>query len=165
MTQPSHPTPDETLAETGPAPLAPTELAERLAATAGRLSDVIETEIELLRGYKVAEVERLQAEKQALTQDYETLTRSLEERPEAVAEMGETRRGAVKAAAERLVRATEANAVALRAGIEANGRLMTGIARAVKEQRPRSAQYQADGRAIGADEDLSPVSVSLDEVL
>ncbi len=161
MTQPSHPTP----AETRTAPLAPAELAERLAATAGRLSDVIETEVDLLRAYKVTEVERLQAEKQALTRDYETLTRSLEERPEAVAEMDETRRGAVKAAAERLVRATEANAVALRAGIEANGRLMTGIARAVKEQRPRSAQYQADGRAIGADEDLSPVSVSLDEVL
>ncbi len=165
MTQPnlSPPTADQPAPQ--PAPLAPAELAERLAATAGRLSDVIEAEIDLLHAYKVAEVERLQVEKQALTQDYEALVRRLEERPETVDEMDETRRSAVKEAAERLVRATEANAVALRAGIEANGELMSSIAHAVKEQRSRSAQYQADGRAIGADEDLTPVSISLNEVL
>lgn len=141
------------------------ELAERMTRAAGRLSDVIEAEVGLLRAFKIAEVERLQTEKKALAEDYEKLLRGLGACPEAVAEMGDDRRGALRAAAERLARAAEANAVALRAGIEANTRLMSGIARAVQEQRPRSACYHADGRPVEADTDRSPVSVSLDQVL
>ncbi len=153
-------------AETGGLPrLTPVELAERMTAAAGRLSEVIEAEVGLLRAFKLAEVERLQAEKKTLAADYETLLRGLGERPEAVAEMGDGRRAALRTAAERLARATEANAVALRAGIEAHTRLMSGIARAVQEQRPRSACYHADGRALEADADKAPVSVSLDQVL
>ncbi len=153
---------------TQPEPLpemTPIELAERMTAAAGRLSEVIEAEVGLLRAFKIAEVEHLQAEKKSLAEDYEKLLQGLGKRPEAVTEMGEGRRGALKAAAERLARATEANAIALRAGIEANGRLMSGIARAVQEQRPRSASYHADGRAVGAEADRTPVSVSLDQVL
>ncbi len=152
--------------QTGPLPeMTPIELAERMTAAAGRLCEVIEAEVGLLRAFKIAEVERLQAEKRSLAEDYEKLLQGLGKRPEAVAEMGDGRRSALKAAAERLVRATEANAIALRAGIEANGRLMSGIARAVQEQRPRSASYHADGRAVGAESDRTPVSVSLDQVL
>ena len=56
-------------------------------------------------------------------------------------------------AAERLARATEANAVALRAGIEA--KLATGWCpaspSAVQEQHPRSGCYHADGRTLEAE--------------
>ncbi|MDJ0944130.1 MAG: hypothetical protein QNJ30_11725 [Kiloniellales bacterium] len=153
-------------AETGGRPeLTPAELAERMTDAAGRLSEVIEAEVGLLQAFEIAQVERLQADKKALAADYETLLRGLGERPEAVAEMGEARRAALRAAAERLARATEANAVALRAGIEAHTRLMSGIARAVQEQRPRSACYHADGRAVEAEADKAPVAVSLDQVL
>ena len=145
--------------------LSPVELAERMTRAAGRLCDVIEAEVGLLRAFNTAEVERLQAEKKTLAEDYEKLLQGLGKRPEAVAEMGDGPRGALRAAAERLARATEANAIALRAGIEANGRLMSSIARAVQEQRPRSACYHADGRPVEADADRTPVSVSLDQVL
>lgn len=145
--------------------MTPIELAERMTAAAGRLCEVIEAEVGLLQAFKITEVERLQAEKRSLAEDYEKLLQGLGKRPEAVAEMGDGRRNALKAAAERLARATEANAIALRAGIEANGRLMSGIARAVQEQRPRSASYHADGRTVGAESDRTPVSVSLNQVL
>lgn len=145
--------------------LTPVELAERMTAAAGRLCEVIETEVDLLRSFKIAEVERLQAEKKNLAENYEKLLQSLGKHPTAVAEMGDGRRAALRAAAERLARATEANAVALRAGIEAHTRLMSGIARAVQEQRPRSACYHADGRTLEAEADKTPVSVTLDQVL
>ncbi len=145
--------------------LTPVELAERMTAAAGRLCEVIEIEVDLLRSFKVAEVEGLQAEKKDLAETYEKLLRTLGKHPAAVAEMGDDRRAALRAAAERLARATEANAVALRAGIEAHTRLMSGIARAVQEQRPRSGCYHADGRTLEAEADKTPVSVTLDQVL
>ncbi len=165
MTQ-SAPKPPNAGTETGGLPeLTPVELAERMTAAAGRLSEVIEAEVGLLRAFKIAEVEQLQAEKKALAEDYEKLLRGLGKRRGAMAEIGDDRRAALRAAAERLARATEANAVALHAGIEAHTRLMSGIARAVQEQRPRSDCYHADGRALEADADKAPVSVSLDQVL
>lgn len=162
----------ETLTQESPNPeaealpeLTPVELAERMTAAAGRLCEVIETEVDLLRSFKVAEVEGLQAEKKDLAETYENLLRTLGKHPAAVAEMGDDRRAALRVAAERLARATEANAVALRAGIEAHTRLMSGIARAVQEQRPRSGCYHADGRTLEAESDKTPVSVTLDQVL
>ncbi len=163
MTQ-SAPKSPNTEAEVVPE-LTPVELAERMTAAAGRLCEVIETEIDLLRNFKVAEVDSLQAEKKDLAEGYERLLQSLGRQPAAVAEMGDGRRAALRAAAERLARATEANAVALRAGIEAHTRLMSGIARAVQEQRPRSGCYHADGRTLEAEADRTPVSVTLDQVL
>ena len=162
----------ETLTQESPNPeaealpeLTPVELAERMTAAAGRLCEVIETEVDLLRSFKVAEVEGLQAEKKDLAETYEKLLRTLGKHPAAVAEMGDDRRTALRGAAERLARATEANAVTLRAGIEAHTRLMSGIARAVQEQRPRSGCYHADGRTLEAESDRTPVSVTLDQVL
>lgn len=151
--------------ETAQPELSPLQLAESLVAAAGQLSEVIETEVGLLKAFKVAEVERLQGRKKALAETYGQLLGQLSARPEVVAEMETSRRSAVRAAAERLVQATEANAIALRAGIEANGRLMTNIAQAVQAQQPRSESYQADGRGADAAEDKTPVSVSLNEVL
>ena len=56
--------------------LTPVELAERMTAAAGRLCEVIETEVDLLRSFKVAEVEGLQAEKKDLAETYEKLLRT-----------------------------------------------------------------------------------------
>ena len=145
--------------------LEPSALADRLTSTAGRLSDVIEAEVGLLNAFRLAEVEALQAEKRDLAQDYGALMRQLEERPEVAAGFDNARKSALRAAAERLARATEANALALRAGLDANARLMTSIASAVREAQDGAGNYRADGRSAEAAANKAPLPVSINEVL
>jgi len=72
---------------------------------------------------------------------------------------------AIKAAAESLAAATEANALALRAGIEVNGRLVKAIAHAVRDQQSGGGRYQANGSlSDGRAADALP-AVSLNQVL
>ena len=145
--------------------LEPAVLADRLTSTAGRLCDVIETEVGLLNAFRLAEVEALQAEKRDLAQDYGALMGQLEARPETAAAIDNTRRSALRAAAKRLAQATEANALALRAGLDANARLMTSIANAVREAQDGAGNYRADGRSAEAAANKAPRPVSINEVL
>ncbi len=59
----------------------------------------------------------------------------------------------------------EANARALRAGIEANGRLVKAIATAARAETPGGDRYLRDGRLTEMASAGAPVAVSVNQVL
>ena len=141
------------------------QIAEQLTRTAGRLAALMQDEVRLLETMRTAEIEALLPEKKSATKTYRDLLGRLAERPELLKDLDAGDKTAIKAAAENLAAATEANALALRAGIEVNGRLVKAIAQAVRDQQRGGDRYQANGSlSDGRPADALP-AVSVNQVL
>lgn len=141
------------------------QIAEQLTRTVGQLTALMQDEVQLLETMRTGEIESLLPEKKSATKTYRDLLGQLAERPELLRGLGPRDKTAIKAAAESLAAATEANALALRAGIEVNGRLVRAIAHAVRDQQQGGTRYQANGSlTAGRPADALP-AVSLNQVL
>lgn len=141
------------------------QIAQELTRTVDRLTALMRGEVELLETMRTSEIEALLPEKKAATKTYNNLLGQLAERPELLRDLDPQDKTAIKAAAESLAAATEANALALRAGIEVNGRLVKAIAHAVRDQQSGGGRYQANGSlSDGRAADALP-AVSLNQVL
>ncbi len=140
-------------------------IAEQLTRTVGRLTALMQDEVRLLETMRTGEIESLLPDKQAATKTYRDLLGQLADRPELLRDLDSEAKTAIKAAAQDLAAATEANALALRAGIEVNGRLVRAIAHAVRDEQRGGNRYQANGGlSEGGPVDTLP-AVSVNQVL
>ena len=140
-------------------------LAQDLQRAVERVILVFEREVPLLKALKAQDVDGLLAEKRDATEAYTALAAKLRASPDLLKDLPTATRDDLKAAAIRLAEATEANARALRAGIEANGRLVKTIAQAVEEQHLGAGRYRPDGRPRTADTKVAAPACSINQVL
>lgn len=140
-------------------------LGSRLAAEARRLTDVLERESKLLEGMDPVALAALLPDKREATASYRALMGEAAERPEALEQLPADEKAGLRKAAERLARAIEANARALKAGIDANRRLVGAIAEAVQKKHDPADFYQASGRVGHGAAHGAPPAVSINHVL
>jgi len=140
-------------------------LGPRLAAEARRLVDILERESKLLEGMDPVALAALLPDKREATASYRALIGEVAERPQALAELGAREKADLRTAAERLAQATEANARALKAGIDANRRLVGAIAQAVQKKHDPADFYQSSGRVGQGGPKGTPPAVSFNHVL
>ena len=131
---------------TGAEPLTGEAFAQDLRQAVDRITQVLEREVPLLKALKSEAIEAMLDEKRAATEGYLALAERLRATPKLLDGLEPAARERLQSAAGRLASATEANARALRAGLEANGRLVKTIAQAVTEQSLGNNRYRADGR-------------------
>jgi flagellar biosynthesis/type III secretory pathway chaperone len=141
--------------------------ADDLIVMTDRLSQLMEKEVELLRGRRVDDVKALQTDKESLASLYQRIITDLQQNPAALDELDDQRRERLKHAAARLQGAATGNAIALRSAIEANHQLIETIAGAIRDQGKAHAPYMANGRVahgrgVQAKQNLS---VSLNDTL
>ena len=106
-------------------------LSERLAGAVVRLTTVLEREVGLLRGTDARPLAALVLEKREATKEYRDLLTEFGQQDAALAGLDGARRDELATLGHRLAAATEANVRALKAGIEANARLVRTISQAV----------------------------------
>jgi flagellar biosynthesis/type III secretory pathway chaperone len=143
------------------------ENADNLIHMTDRLSQLMEQEVELLRGRRVADVQALQSDKESLASLYQRVITDLQQNPSALDGLDDRRRERLKHAAARLQGAATGNAIALRSAIEANHQLIETIAGAIRDQGKAHAPYMANGRVAhgrGVQEKQN-LSVSLNDTL
>lgn len=156
----------QTATEPTPAePVTAARMAEQLSRTVGDLTALMEGEVRLLQAMRTRELESLLPDKRSAAKSYRELLERLAEQPALLRDLDAPGKAAIKAAAERLAAATAANAHALRAGIEANGRLVKTIAAAVREARPGGDRYQANGSLTDGGSAGTPPALSVNQVL
>ncbi len=141
--------------------------ADNLIQMTDRLSELMEKEVELLRGRRAHDIQALQINKESLASVYQRIITDLQQNPSALEGLDDRRRERVKHAAARLQGAATGNAIALRSAIEANHQLIETIAGAIRDQSNAHAPYMANGRvAHGAGSQATRnLSVSLNDTL
>ncbi len=140
-------------------------LGGRLAAEARRLTDILGRESKLLEGMDPIALAALLPDKREATASYRALIEQVARRPELLGELGAGEKADLRAAAADLASATEANARALKAGIDANRRLVGAIAEAVQKKHDPADFYQSSGRVGQATPNGAPPAVSFNHVL
>lgn len=118
---------------------------EQLIRAAGRLIDVMNREVDMLRAMRVGEIGALQPEKRQLTIEYEDAIAALAAEPALLQAMEPALRAELAAVAQRFDAAVDENARALNAVRESHDRLLRAIVEAVSEQRSRQKAYTAKG--------------------
>jgi len=122
------------------------ENAENLITMTDRLSQLMENEIELLRGRRARDIQALQIDKESLAAVYQRIITDLQQNPTALEGLDNRRRDLLKHAAARLQGAATGNAIALRSAIDANHQLIETIAAAIRDESNAHAPYMANGR-------------------
>lgn len=122
------------------------ENADNLIQMTDRLSQLMEQEVELLRGRRARDIQALQSDKESLAGVYQRIITDVQRNPAALKNLDDTRREKLKLAAARLQGAATGNAIALRSAIEANHQLIETIAAAIRDQGNENAPYTASGR-------------------
>ena len=120
--------------------------ADKLIGMTDRLSQLMEKEVELLRGRRANDIQALQSDKESLAGVYQRIINDLQQNPAALEGLDDRRRERIKHAAARLQGAATGNAIALRSAIEANHQLIETIAGAIRDQSNAHAPYMANGR-------------------
>lgn len=143
----------------------PEQMAERLTQAALRLSELMENEVVMLEAMRSREIEAHLPDKRAAAKDYRELIARLADDPSLISDLDPRDKAVIKTAATRLALASEANARALRAGIEANTRLVKAIAQAVRESQALGDRYQANGSLSETGSSEAPLAVSVNQVL
>ena len=122
----------------------PSRFVDLLAITS-RLISCMEREIELLRGFKPAEMRRLQQDKTVLADAYRAFAMVMKE-PDTSAELvNEGLRHELTEATERLQATLGDNLRALKAMRDVNERVMRAVVQALDEPRSESAGYTRRG--------------------
>ncbi len=120
--------------------------ADNLIQMTDRLSQLMEQEVELLRGHRARDIQALQTDKESLAAVYQRIISDVQRNPAALEGLDDSRRERLKHAAARLQGAATGNAIALRSAIEANQQLIETIAAAIRDQGNEHAPYMANGR-------------------
>lgn len=141
--------------------------ADNLIQMTDRLSQLMEQEVELLRGRRARDIEALQTDKESLAGVYQRIITDVQRNPSALQGLDGPRRERLKHAAARLQGAATGNAIALRSAIEANHQLIEAIAGAIRDQGNEHAPYMANGRVAhgNGSQTKRNMSVSLNNTL
>ena len=143
----------------------PDSLATALLDALGQVLTVLEAELPLLRALRTDEIGGLASAKATAASSYQSLVQKLRAEPALAEGFSATQRAALHQAAQRLAAATTENALALRAGLEANHRLVRVIASAVETQHQGGPNYcPLDGNRGGGFKQTPP-AVSVNRVL
>ena len=127
-----------------------------------RLVELLTEENDALRSQQPKEVAALLEEKKSLCQAYESRIRGLVDQPEDLAEIDSEIREQVRALGEAVMELIEENGRLLKVGMEANRRVVSILAEAVKTARPAAKTYSASGTATlngGSSPDGVPISI------
>lgn len=152
-----------TIAQQASAQPAGTEFADNLIRVTQRLSKLMETEVDLLRGNRARDIKALQSDKESLTAVYQRMMMDLKESPGALRGIDDGRRNALRRAAATLEKSAMGNTIALRTAVEANNRLMEAIADAIRSRNSENATYGANAQ-VGMRRD-APLNVSVNQTL
>jgi hypothetical protein len=140
-------------------------MPETLIRAASRLAALMQSEVTLLEDMRAEEIEAQLPDKRAAIKDYRDLLGHLAEQTELLAALDCAAKARLRAAGARLSAATQANARALAAGIEANVRLVRAVALAAHEAHLKGGGYLANGslgETVSADQ---PLAVAVNQVL
>jgi hypothetical protein len=140
----------------------PTAVIDLLETTL-RLIDVLEGEIEMLRGMNPEEMQALQQDKIVLAAAYESQLKRLRDRPELAAPLSEDLRAELKEATDTFQEVLAANERALRAAKTATDGVLQAVVDAANRQDPR-ASYSPKGRQARRNP-RAPHAVSINERL
>lgn len=149
--------------QTMPAQPVGTEFADNLIRVTDRLSELMSTEVDLLRGNRARDIKALQSDKESLTAVYQRLMTDLQSAPHALNGIDDGRRHALRRAANKLEKSAMGNAIALRTAVEANNRLMEAIADAIRSRSNENATYGANAQATAPAH--APLNVSVNQTL
>ena len=116
-----------------------------LLETTLRLIDVLEGEIEMLRGMNPEEMQALQHDKIVLAAAYESQLKRLSDHPELAAALSEELRAELKDTTDYFQEVLAANERALRAAKTATKGVLKTVADSANQQDPR-VSYNTDGR-------------------
>lgn len=139
------------------------EFADNLIRVTERLSELMSTEVDLLRGNRARDIKALQSDKESLTAVYQRLMTDLQSAPQALDGIDDGRRHALRRAANKLEHSAMGNAIALRTAVEANNRLMEAIADAIRSRSNENATYGANAQAAASKH--APLNVSVNQTL
>lgn len=150
-------------AQYAPAQPAGTDFADNLIRVTQRLSSLMETEVDLLRGNRARDIKALQSDKESLTAVYQRLMSDLKTAPTALHGIDDGRRNALERAAAKLETSAMGNAIALRTAVEANNRLMEAIADAIRSRSNENSTYGANAQVEASRQ--APLNVSVNQTL
>lgn len=153
------------MAATQSAPALPsgTAFADNLIRVTERLSALMDSEVELLRGQRARDIKALQSDKESLTAVYQRLMSDLQGAPGSLRGIDDGRKQALRRAASKLEESALGNAIALRTAVEANNRLMEAIADAIRDRSNENAPYGANAQMNGGTR--QPLTVSVNQTL
>ncbi|MDZ7714109.1 MAG: hypothetical protein U5L06_13870 [Rhodovibrio sp.] len=134
-----------------------------LLETTLRLIDVLEGEIEMLRGMNPEEMQALQHDKIVLAAAYESQLKRLRDQPELAAPLSNDLRAELKEATDAFQDVLAANERALRAAKTATDGVLQAVVDAANRQDPR-ASYSPKGRQARRNP-RAPHAVSINERL
>ena len=122
----------------------PSRFADLLAITS-RLISCMEREVELLRGFKPAEMRRLQQDKTVLADAYRAFAMAMKEPDPGTDLVNDALRLELTEATERLQATLGDNLRALKAMRDVNERVMRAVVQALDEPRSETAGYNRRG--------------------
>ena len=136
-----------------------------LIQAADRLAELMRDEVQLLESMRAEEIAAKLPDKRAAAMAYRDLFGRLTGQPGLLEALDPPSKADLTSAAERLAAATQANARALQAGIEANASLVRAIALAVQEAQLGGGRYLANGSFGASGSAEQPPAVSVNQVL
>lgn len=122
----------------------PSRFADLLAITS-RLISCMEREVELLRGFKPAEMRKLQQDKTVLADAYRAFAMAMKEPDPGTDLVNDALRLELTEATERLQATLGDNLRALKAMRDVNERVMRAVVQALDEPRTETAGYNRRG--------------------
>lgn len=145
----------------------PNARAHELITVSQSLIQVMTEEIESLKAGKVADIEPMQMQKSALTGIYESHMRGAAEDPGTFSAVEPEIRDQLAEITTRFQSVAAENAIAVRAALDMNARLVQVIADAVVHGTPVAAGYTSTGAAPGRRSRgaIPPVPASLSQNL
>ena len=138
--------------------------ATDLIAITGRLVELMNREIEMLRAMRPRDIEALQEEKAALARLYEQQVAALRDDPRRLAVLEPVLQKELRAATDDYDTAIRRNAQALRAARDANEALLKAIVDAANATR-QDGYSETGGKARPARGGQAPTSLAVDRTL
>ena len=139
--------------------LDPQETIRRLESALRRLTELVEAETGETCSSDASSMEGLLAEKRTTAKENRGLLKHLAAHPNIAQGLVSAERVKLSAAAERLAAATQANARALKAKLDANNALMRSIALAVEQKQVTVSGYMDSGSMTEQPPDHTPPAV------
>ncbi|MCE2510745.1 MAG: hypothetical protein J4G10_07200 [Alphaproteobacteria bacterium] len=136
---------------------------EDLKTVTDQLVVLMDRETSLLREHRHDDLRDLQVEKSRLAHIYENHLRGLRERPENLQNIKPDLLEGLKISNVAFRKATQSNALALKAAMEANDHVLRAIAAAAAELNANGKGYKRDGNS--ATKQKAGVSIALDREL
>ena len=136
---------------------------EDLKTVTDQLVVLMDQETSLLREHRHDDIRGLQIEKARLAHIYENHLRGLRERPENIQNVEPDLLKQLKTSSIAFRKATQSNALALKAAMEANDHVLRAIAGAAAELNSKNDGYKRDGNT--AAKRMTGISIALDQQL